>query len=222
MTPRTIVLSALLAIAPAAAGAQRGAKTPAKSAACRVDSSGIWFRKQREWLDESKHEWSNDTLRANLLQAAAIDAGKPLTVQLGVYVEGRDAPPSLGATADTTISQLRRLGRGSTAPTKSVVGPAGTRAVWLLAQRDTGLARSTMRRMMEAGPSESFGPDVATLEDRVRLLSGRKQLFGTQFRVDERGTVVLAPMEDSAHADLRREEAMLPPLRVGLCLARTR
>jgi hypothetical protein len=102
------------------------------------------------------------------------------------------------------------------------VGPAGTRAVWLLAQRDTGLARSTMRRMMEAGPAESFGPDVATLEDRVRLLSGRKQLFGTQFRVDDRGAVVLSPMEDSAHADLRREEAMLPPLRVGLCLAKER
>jgi len=76
--------------------------------------------------------------------------------------------------------------------------------------------------MMEAGPSESFGADVATLEDKVRLMSGRKQLFGTQFRVDETGKVVLAPMEDSAHADLRREEAMLPPLRLGLCLAKGR
>jgi hypothetical protein len=73
---------------------------------------------------------------------------------------------------------------------------------------------------MEAGPVESPAVDVATLEDRVRLQAGRKQLYGTQFRVDDRGTIVLAPMEDSAHADLRREDAGLPPFALGLCLAK--
>jgi hypothetical protein len=73
---------------------------------------------------------------------------------------------------------------------------------------------------MEAGPAESPAVDVATLEDRLRIQTGRKQLYGTQFRVDDRGVIVLAPMEDSAHADLRREDAGLPPFALGLCLAK--
>jgi len=50
------------------------------------------------------------------------------------------------------------------------------------------------------------------------LLAGRKQIYGTQFRRND-GKVELAPMEDSAHADLRREDASLPPFKLGLCMA---
>jgi hypothetical protein len=75
-----------------------------------------------------------------------------------------------------------------------------------------------LRRMMEAGPDESPAADVATLEDQLRLGWGRKQLYGTQFQVDANGKATLRPMEDSAHADLRREEAGLPPFKLGQCL----
>jgi hypothetical protein len=74
--------------------------------------------------------------------------------------------------------------------------------------------------MMEAGPEESNAADVATLEDRLRLQSGRKQIYGTQFRVGADGRLVLAPMEDSAHVDLRREDAGLPAFATSACLAR--
>ena len=75
--------------------------------------------------------------------------------------------------------------------------------------------------MMEAGPDESLAADVATLEDQFRLAQqGRKQIDGTQFRVDASGGVVLSPMEDSAHADMRREDSGLPPFKLGLCLAK--
>jgi hypothetical protein len=72
---------------------------------------------------------------------------------------------------------------------------------------------------MKAGPEESPAADVTMLEDRVRLLAGRKQLYGTQFRRTDAGRV-LAPMEDSAHVDLRREDAGLPPFTLSACLAR--
>lgn len=61
--------------------------------------------------------------------------------------------------------------------------------------------------MMEAGPAESPAADVATFEDHLRLVWGRKQIYGTQFRVGAGGKVELSPMEDSAHADMRREDA---------------
>lgn len=100
-----------------------------------------------------------------------------------------------------------------------MVGAAGVRAAWLLAQRDTALQRVTLRRMMESGPEEALGADVAVLEDRVRIQSGRKQLYGTQLR-EENGQLVPAPMEDSAHVDMRREGAGLPPLAAAICAAK--
>jgi hypothetical protein len=141
-------------------------------------------------------------------------------VSLGVQVEGRDVPS--GANADAMIAQLRALAatRGSAWPTRSVVGGAGTHAVYLLAQRDTVLIKA-IHRLMEAGPAESPAIDVAMWEDRLRVQAGRKQIYGTQFRVDDKGRVVLAPMEDSAHADLRRADAGLPPFKLGMCFART-
>ncbi len=60
---------------------------------------------------------------------------------------------------------------------------------------------------------------MAVLEDRLRLLSGRKQIYGTQLRRTASG-LTLAPIEDSAHVDLRRDAADLPPLAQALCAAR--
>ena len=207
-----------LALAPLAAGAQSmSAKGPAK---CAWKPGDAWVSRQAEFFDDSKHDWSDDTLRTALLKAAGLGAGLRAPVQLGVQVEGR--APALGPTAAEMTEQLKALAaqRGSKWPTRSVVGAAGVHAVYLLSQSDTGLARNVLHRMMEAGPAESPAADVATFEDHMRLVWGRKQIYGTQFRVGANGKIELAPMEDSAHADLRREDAGLPPFKVGLCFAK--
>jgi hypothetical protein len=191
----------------------------ASSAACRIQPSDAWVKRQAEFFDESKHDWTNDSLRAALLSAAGLSAPLKMPVNTGVQLV--DHQPTLGPTAASMTEELKKLAatRGSTWPTKSVVGAAGTHAVYLLAHSDTALGRAVLHRMMEAGPAESPAADVATFEDHMRIVWGRKQIYGTQFRVDDKGRVVLAPMEDSAHADLRREDAGLPPFRVGLCLS---
>ena len=206
----------MLALIPMPALAQAKAS---RAAECRVRPSDAWVKRQAEFFDETKHEWTNDSLRTALLAAAGISA--PLTMPANTGVQLVDRAPTLGATAATVTDQLKKLAatRGSEWPTKSVVGAAGTHAVYLLALSDTALGRVALHRMMEAGPAESPAVDVATFEDRMRVLGGRKQIYGTQFRVDDKGHVVLAPMEDSAHADLRREDAGLPPFRLGLCLS---
>jgi len=218
------MLVALVALPPmlAAQGSRPVPRPDTKTAqtACNVNPSDAWVKRQAESFDDSKGGWTDDTLRTALLKATGLTAPLKAPAQLGVQVEGRDQP--LGADADDMVQRLKKLAstRGSAWPTKSVVGAAGTHAVYLLAQRDTGLGRAALHRMMEAGPVESPAADVATLEDRLRLVWGRKQLYGTQFRSDASGTVVLAAMEDSAHADLRREGAGLPPFKLGLCLAK--
>lgn len=211
MMRTTIHVAGLMAIVAASAGAQK---------TCKVDSSAQWFVKQREWLSESKPSWSNDTLRTSLVGAAHLESGKPLSVQMGWEIQDDVAPMLMGGES-AAIAQLRTLAstRGSVWPTKSVVGASGVRAVWLLAHLDTALTRSALKRMMEAGPEESNAADVATLEDRLRLQSGRKQIYGTQFRAGSDGKLALAPMEDSAHVDLRREDAGLPAFKTSACLA---
>jgi hypothetical protein len=212
-TRRSVTYVAALFLAAAPLHAQRGAKV-----VCTVDSSAGWFVKQREWLNDSKENWSNDTLRTKLIRAAGMEPASALLVQRGFEIDRGAVVPG----DSVAIAELRALAgtRGSVWPSKSVVGARGVRAVWLLAHRDTALARAALKRMMEAGPEESNAADVATLEDRLRLQSGRKQIYGTQFRVAANSGLVLAPMEDSAHVDLRREGAGLPAFRISACLAR--
>jgi hypothetical protein len=223
---RTMLLTAALSLAAAPIVGAQNPKSQSKSAskagqACNIVATSPWVKRQAEWFDESAHTWTNDTLRAALLSAAGISAPLKAPVQLGVQIAGKSS--ALGEGADAMAAQLKALAstRGSAWPTKSVVGAAGVHALYLIVERDSALAPTVLHRLMEAGPAESPAADVATLEDRLRIQAGRKQLYGTQFRVDDRGAVVLAPMEDSAHADLRREDAGLPPFSVGLCLAKS-
>jgi hypothetical protein len=181
------------------------------------DTSGDWFVRQREWLSDVKHDWSDEELRNSLVAAAGLTA-TPLTTQLGVERESE----VMTATSDTAVlARLRTLAatRGSTWPTRSVVGAAGVRAVWILAQHDTALQRTVLHRMMESGPDEALAADVAVLEDRVRLQSGRKQLYGSQLR-SVAGKLVPAPIEDPVHVDMRRDAAGLPPLEQAVCSLR--
>ena len=223
MMKRLLQGIALLVLLPTITMAQQRKSAPKAALdagqSCAILPSAPWMKRQAEWFDDAAHSWTNDTLRSALLSAAAITSPLTPPVQTGVQLAGQER--KLGAGADSLIQQLKKLAstRGSAWPTKSVVGAAGAHAVYLLADSDTGLARAVLHRLMEAGPAESPAADVATLEDKLRVLSGRKQLYGTQFRL-EGGRVVLAPMEDSSHADLRREDAGLPPFALGLCLAR--
>ena len=67
---------------------------------------------------------------------------------------------------------------------------------------------------------EAFETEIAMLEDRVRVRAGRGQLYGTQLRRDAAsGTIAPVRIEDSAHVDLRREGAWLPPLAQSVCAA---
>lgn len=214
---RLLTVAALAAV-PLVANAQ--AKPSAKnSPSCGWKPGDAWVARQAEFFDDSKHDWSDDTLRTALLRAAGLSAPLTAPVQIGVQVQGREPALGPGAAAMTESLKVLAARRGSKWPTRSVVGAAGVHAVYLLSQSDTGLARNVLHRMMEAGPSESPAADVATFEDRMRLVWGRKQIYGTQFQVGAGGKVELSPMEDSAHADMRREDAGLPPFKVGMCLA---
>ena len=207
MTIRQAAIASMLVAVGSTIGAAQRCAPP--------DTTGEWFTRQRAWLSDAKHDWSDDAFRSALLTAARVDGSRPLTPQYGVEA----APHAPAALPDTRmLGRLRTLAgaRGSTWPTRGVVGAAGVRAAWILAGQDTALQRTVLHRMMESGPDEALAADVAVLEDRVRLQSGRKQLYGSQLRMVG-GQLVPAPIEDSAHVDMRRDAAALPPLRAAMC-----
>jgi hypothetical protein len=212
MSTRQAVRIACVALAmgaPTSLVAQRATR-----ACTRPDTAAGWFKQQRQWLSDEKHDWSDDEFRNGLLSAAGLMA-KSLGAQIGAQ---RLDEPTVAVSDTAVLSRLRTLAatRGSAWPTRSVVGAAGVRAVWILAQGDTALQRVALHRMMESGPDEALPADVAVLEDRVRLQSGRKQLYGSQLRMVN-GKLAPAPIEDSAHVDMRRDAAGLPPLLQAMC-----
>ncbi|MXV11542.1 hypothetical protein DYQ93_10980 [Xanthomonas sp. LMG 8992] len=101
-------------------------------------------------------------------------------------------------------------------PTRTSVGEDGSKAAFLLAQHATldpdfqeqvlALVQAALGQM-EADPS-----DVAMLQDRVLLHQGKPQLYGTQFRTEPDGTMVLDRTQDVDDLDARRATMGLPPI----------
>jgi hypothetical protein len=217
---RICTIGLMLASGAAVLGAQSAAKKSARRQVCKVDTTAEWAILQRAALDDSKHDWSNDTLRTMLLKAAGVNGSKPLPLQLGFTRIDEWTTPTDPAAAIT----LRALAaqRGSIWPTKSVVGAAGVHAVWLIAMSDSTLEPIVLKRQMEAGLGESFEPEVALLEDRVRGRTGRGQLYGSALRAGPGGTLVPTRIEDASHVDMRRDAAWLPTLKQSLSAAATK
>ena len=207
MRRRFIVIAALIA----------GASRALKAQSCAVDSKATWYRRQMAWLGESGTP-TNDTLRVQLLRAMNADTASLRKPQLGASL----LSASNSAIDTAALAILREGAKKREWPTRSVVGVAASRAAVRLAELDTALERNALHRLMEAGPGEALPADVAVIEDRIRVRAGRGQLYGTQLRevsVDGVSKLVPSRIEDSAHVDMRRASASLPPLSLGVCLA---
>ena len=213
----TIMLFAPTLLTAQSARARAGAS--AKGGCPAPDTTAGWFTRQRAWLDEKSATWSDDKLRAALLTVGDVSSSSRGALLGYELADGSVGAPTKSDSA--LIASLLKLAsdRGSTWPTKSVVGARGVLGVWALAAKDTTFARAALHRLMEAGPDESPPAAVAILEDRQRVRAGRKQLYGTQLQKSAAGTWGPLPIEDEAHLALRRDGAELPPLAQSLCAA---
>lgn len=62
--------------------------------------------------------------------------------------------------------------------------------------------------------------DKAFFIDKIRILSGQSQLYGTQYKIDENRNIELIPLEDKNNIDKIREDAGLRPLSEYIDFAR--
>ena len=99
-------------------------------------------------------------------------------------------------------------------PTVSKVGQEAANKAWLLVQHadhDPAFQEMCLGLMEESAEGEVDKGDMAYLIDRVRVNTGREQLYGTQFGDNESGEYGVRPVENIEELNQRREEVGLEP-----------
>lgn len=120
--------------------------------------------------------------------------------------------PEMRAVHEANARELGAIVEARGWPTADEAGEDGAEAAWLVAQHAIGLPafqRACLAALREAG---SPAWQAAYLEDRIRTLEGRPQLYGTQFDWDEEGVMSPHPIEAPAEVDARRAAVGLPPI----------
>ncbi len=65
--------------------------------------------------------------------------------------------------------------------------------------------RDIFEKIESSSPEEFLPEDKAYFIDRLRLRTGKKQLYGTQVKKDKNGKIEVLPMEDKEEVDERRK-----------------
>lgn len=123
------------------------------------------------------------------------------------WIDGRtEYDPSIDT--ENTIKLKKIIAQLGGWPTISLVGAEASHYAWLLAQHadeDPDFQESCLKMMQEnAGDVQAI--DVAYLSDRIAIKKGTQQLFGTQYKPDEKGGYVPFPLDDYAAVNIRRKE----------------
>jgi hypothetical protein len=108
-------------------------------------------------------------------------------------------------------------------PGASLVGEDGEEAAWLIVQHAIGepdfmrLSLRLLHRAVERGEAPAW--QATMLEDRIRTLEGRPQLFATQLEPDQEGRLRPCRTEDPDGVEERRRAVGLEPLAERLARA---
>ncbi len=111
-------------------------------------------------------------------------------------------------------------------PDKTVAGPRGAEAAWLIAQHcvsDLSFMVACADRIEPCvADGRVEGWQLAFLRDRIRVMTGQKQIYGTQFEAAPNGMPVPCPIEDPAGVDRRRRAVGLNSLAERIAEMRAR
>ncbi len=130
--------------------------------------------------------------------------------------EDREIQRRLAAIDSENLARMRDLVGRFGWPTPEIVGQDGVTWAWLLVQHadaDPAFQRrclELLRPLLARGAVRK--QDFALLTDRVLVNEQKKQIYGSQFFLNEKGEFVPRPIEDEASVDDRRREMGLPPM----------
>ena len=125
-------------------------------------------------------------------------------------------PPAWDADVDrANTERLRAIVTTIGWPTRSRVGEQAEHAAWLLVQHsvhDVSLQKHCLALMRAEPEAEVCAKHLAYLEDRINVLEGQPQRFGTQLRRSPSGAYEPSPLADPAQVDELRRGVGLGPL----------
>lgn len=100
-------------------------------------------------------------------------------------------------------------------PTISKVGKKASFEAWLVIQHySRGDFQEKCLEIMEEDPSDVDPQNIAYLKDRILAFSGKKQIYGTQWRENpETKKVELFDVEDPENLNKRRVSVCLEPIK---------
>ena len=137
---------------------------------------------------------------------------------LAMYAEDQDmrASDCFDSSVDErNIKKLKSIINKYGWPTYDSVGPTTAKWAWLLVQHadfDVKFQIKCLTLMKNAVKrNQARKEDLAYLTDRVLINTGKKQLYGTQFYIDEKGKFGPRPINNQKNLDARRKKMGLPP-----------
>lgn len=105
-------------------------------------------------------------------------------------------------------------------PSVKNIGQKGAEAVWLIVQHSTSNLKlmidvlDSMKKLGSINPNNTCYKGIAFLTDRINMLQGKKQIFGTQIWVPPSiSEPIPFPIKDIENVDKRREKYGLKPLK---------
>ena len=110
-------------------------------------------------------------------------------------------------------------------PTIPMVGKKASRGAWLITQHadhDVSFQKKAIGLIKEAlvvDPKCIDGANLAYLIDRTRLSEGKKQIYGTQFKVTKSGRLKLLPVFNIKKLNILRAAYDLCPIEEILAVA---
>ena len=117
------------------------------------------------------------------------------------------------------ISKMKRLGRDNVVylksvlddigyPDKTKIGAKASKAAFVMAQhadRDINFQKKYLRLMKKSDPKYTEKKFIAYLDDRIRVAEGKRQYYGTQFKIKSNGELEPQPIFKPKELDKRRK-----------------
>jgi hypothetical protein len=149
----------------------------------------------------------NESLRAELLTMAQQDRRKRAELATdGSLFEGYH--PAMQAVHERNARRLEEIIAQHGWPGRTAVGEDGGEAAWLIVQHAIGMPTFQRRclELLQAAASDGDAPpwQPAYLLDRIRVLEGKPQVYGTQFDMDESDEMSPCATEDAVGLNARR------------------